>query len=446
MVLAALDILIAQFMGHGMCDTFTKQAQLVASGGRATSDDKIIGEHAWRLLKSLNFDPKELRGIGIQIQKLEKTGALEVEPGQAVLPFKPADSPKKSTRDEKKPEERVDISLGVHPPSQLGPAPDVVQPEATSLDLPSFSQVDMSVFEALPDDLRQELEQEYKRRSATPAVQPKPPPSRPAPVFSPKKTKIKLFMPGIKPPNVKRITRQLAPKSSRSSLATAKSKIFSKQKGSPAVKVSIAELRRLDIDPTVFYILPVAVQREQLALMRQKHAPGGSGLAFGSQRKAIKANKIKGKPIAKRPPPKARYHTPPSLKQRGQASGEKLYFTEKDDVQRVIETWVDSFREHPPNQKDVDFFAKYLVQCVDGSRSSDSGIERAVAVAKWWMILLRRYFGAWEHAPEDAGVACVKPPYTSEAVGRAWWRAFREVKQKMDVVARKKFGGCLSLR
>ena len=59
-------------MGHGICDAHNKQMPLIAPGGRATSDEKVIGEHAWRMLKSFNFDPKELRGISIQIQKLEK--------------------------------------------------------------------------------------------------------------------------------------------------------------------------------------------------------------------------------------------------------------------------------------------------------------------------------------------------------------------------------------
>jgi len=35
---------------------------------------------------------------------------------------------------------------------------------------------------------------------------------------------------------------------------------------------------------------------------------------------------------------------------------------------------------------------------------------------------------------------------TAEAVGKAWWAAFKRVKEQVDLVARKKFGGCLSLR
>ncbi len=55
---------------------------------QASSDAQIIGDHAWRLLKSFNFDPRELRGIGIQIQKLESASSSTSAPaGQAVLPF-----------------------------------------------------------------------------------------------------------------------------------------------------------------------------------------------------------------------------------------------------------------------------------------------------------------------------------------------------------------------
>jgi DNA repair protein REV1 len=58
---------------------------LLGPGGRATSDEKVIGDHAWRLLKSFNFDSKELRGIGIHIQKLESSSSSISEQGQATL-------------------------------------------------------------------------------------------------------------------------------------------------------------------------------------------------------------------------------------------------------------------------------------------------------------------------------------------------------------------------
>ena len=142
-----------QFLGHGSCDLFNKQIPLIGPGGRATSDEQIIGEHAWRLLKSFYFDPKELRGLGIQVQKLESASSTaHAPPGQAMLPFKrkgPAETAGPST---------TEPEIRVQPPSQgnndiTKTAVETSKPTVT-FDLPSFSQVDMSVFHALPQDVR----------------------------------------------------------------------------------------------------------------------------------------------------------------------------------------------------------------------------------------------------------------------------------------------------
>jgi len=63
------------------------------------------------------------------------------------------------------------------------------------------------------------------------------------------------------------------------------------------------------------------------------------------------------------------------------------------------------------------------------------------------LMLLRRYWGLWEHdvGEEGADTGSAKS-VSSENVGKAWWKAFRQVKEQVDLVARKKFGGSLSLR
>ncbi|TFK84014.1 DNA repair protein [Polyporus arcularius HHB13444] len=431
-----------KFLGHGVCEAYNKQTPLIAPGGRATSDDKVIGEHAWRLLKSFNFDPKELRGIGIQIQKLEKaSGAQEAELGQAVLPFKRVVAVKQKETAPK---------IAVQPPSQEDEVQIVERPaQAEPVDLPSFSQVDMSVFEALPEDVRKELEAEYsKRRSVTPQAGPAPKEPSPVPEAGPSK---KLLVRGV---NVKRITQQLAPRNRP--LLSPLNNLFAKRVYSSSVNVTERELRKYGIDPEVFAVLPPEMQREQLAAHR---TPGVT--LYTGERKVLKPTAFRGKRSSRSPgfvfrpppPPQAVFVEPPTLKQQGREKGEKLFFSEKEDVQRVIEAWVEAFREGAPNQRDVDYFAKFLVQSVDGARASDAGVERAVAVVKWWLVLLRRHFGAWEHVPEPEsgaqepeGVGGRPARITSEYVGRAWWRAFKEVKEKMDVAARKKFGGCLSLK
>src|SRR5271168_3798834 len=54
-------------MGHGKCDTFNKSVVL----GVATNDKAILGREALSILKGFGFSPGELRGIGVQMTKLE---------------------------------------------------------------------------------------------------------------------------------------------------------------------------------------------------------------------------------------------------------------------------------------------------------------------------------------------------------------------------------------
>jgi hypothetical protein len=53
-----------------VCEVYNKSAP-IGSNGRATDDPSVIGVAALKILRSYGFDAAELRGIGIQIQKLE---------------------------------------------------------------------------------------------------------------------------------------------------------------------------------------------------------------------------------------------------------------------------------------------------------------------------------------------------------------------------------------
>ncbi|KAF9234509.1 hypothetical protein BU15DRAFT_89977 [Melanogaster broomeanus] len=416
-----------KFMGHGICEMFNKQTGLANAQGSATGDSKDIGEHAWRLLKSWDFDPTELRGIGIQIQKLEKTGSGDV--GQAKLPFQFADRKPQSTghpppRDDSAPEIVIQLPSSQGEPASVDVAIDT---RAVHVDLPSFSQVDKDVFEALPEDVRKELEDAYRRSRSPMPVEPA------STIVEPRQ---KMMVKGTT--NVKRITQQLAPKS-RATLSPKKT-LFARRERSSSVRVSDVELRELGIDAEVFAALPVDMQREQLIMARHQK----SGGVFTERKLVIKdTTRVARSPYRKKPPPQAKHPQPPTLKQQGKQKGEKLCFTETDDVQRVIETWVKGFEEHPPNQKDVDYFGKFLVQSLE---SSDTGMEKTIAVMKWWLVLLRRRWAMYEEDEDEAQTDQETQRVTSEAIGKAWWRAFREVKAKVDVVARKRFGGTVALK
>ncbi|KDN48842.1 DNA/RNA polymerase, partial [Tilletiaria anomala UBC 951] len=77
-----------KFLGHGVCQTYNKSAKLSSS----THDPAQIKRTAWSLIKALNADPRELRGIGISLQDLTSTtpGAhlpLVPKDGQSLLMF-----------------------------------------------------------------------------------------------------------------------------------------------------------------------------------------------------------------------------------------------------------------------------------------------------------------------------------------------------------------------
>ncbi|KAG2354609.1 hypothetical protein BDR07DRAFT_1494307 [Suillus spraguei] len=341
-------------MGHGICETFSKQTLLSSTNSRATSDPKDIGEHAWSLLDTPS--PPDA-----------------TDRGQVKLPFQ-ARSSKTNVQDNTEQGAIPMPMIITEPPSPEDPLQNQAGPShpLPTLDLPSFSQVDKDVFDALPDDVRKELEVEYQRRSRSPM-----PPEQPSHNVRPK-----IMVKGV---NVKRITQQLAQKN-RTSVSPCKNTLFAKREVPSYMRVSDAELRKLDIDPDVFAALPVDLQREQVIMAR--HARSGNLL---QERKIIKASsRAPSAPYRKKPPPQAKHPEPPFLKQQGKQPGEKLYFTETGDVQTVIESWVKGFTKYPPKQKDVDYFSKFLVRNVE---LADTGMEKTIAVMKWWLILLRRNWG-----------------------------------------------------
>ncbi|KAK7062843.1 deoxycytidyl transferase [Paramarasmius palmivorus] len=440
-----------KFLGHGMCEVFNKQMPLAGPNGRATCNPKVIGEHAWRMLKAFNFEPKELRGIGIQVQKLESlAGDDSAEPGQGRLPF------------QKKVQE-----IGVLQHDKGGTADHEVEfaistkrttPREETPDLPSLSQLDRSVFDALPADIRKELEEEYKKRSASPfsilsrsqtpairatpapAVVPAPP--RPRIQFPPPKPRNGPAFPFPRkdnPVNAKRITQQLAPRSRGATWSPNKKTIFMKRPSVAAWKVPEHELRKLEIDPEVFAQLPRNVQREQITAARLLKTMGTIPMK-ASQRIVLKPRVLDPGEVFIQPPPKAHHVQPPMLKQQGKG-GERLYFHETDDVQRVIEEWVERHRNWPPNEKDVEFFGKWLVKSLE---ATDEGLSRALAVMKWWLILLQKHWRQFEYGYDEEDD---DPAYRqSGRVAEAWWNAFRNVKGQMDSIAKKRFGGKLSIR
>ena len=435
-------------MGHGQCITYNKQSHLADSDGCATSDPRVIGKVSWHLLRVLNIAPHELRGISIQIQKLDVPTRCAPTPVQARLPFR---SKPNSTA--------ASTSMGPSPNARASSSePVTAQPvskaPAKGLDLPSFSQVDMSVFEALPDDIRQELEAEYQRRRPVP---PKPEPVAVAKL--PRRASSVLLAHGGNSNN-SRVHgpagrgrrgstfggRQSPGNNSRSRGRFAPLPIL------PApvagVRVKPGELAALGIDEVVFSALPVAIQHEQLAAARgARIRPSQQPVRPTNPLKPLQRLEGRWAPpkgpheyIPPPPPPRAHFAETekPGLRRGGGAPPA----VEGADVRKVVRTWVEQFVGFTPHAEDIALVGGYLVHCVE----TDVGAERAVGVMRWWGALLRRRWAVWEHADERDEEPEPEEDVRAEVVGMAWWKAYREVANDMNEIVRKRFGGTLKFR
>ncbi|KAG5917204.1 hypothetical protein E4U42_007334 [Claviceps africana] len=88
----------AKHLGHGKCDVFNKSAAF----GVATYSGEVIGKEAISMLRSFKFSPGDLRGLGVQMTKLEPikatTGPGQPEGSQRTLSFGPFAGPASARR------------------------------------------------------------------------------------------------------------------------------------------------------------------------------------------------------------------------------------------------------------------------------------------------------------------------------------------------------------
>lgn len=154
-------------LGHGKCDTFNKSLIL----GVATNDKDVIGREAISILRGYNFSPGELRGLGVQMQRLDALkGSVEYpqDSSQKRLEFKMSTAPKPRfpyedpTLDDIVSPQKPKITPGPHPAAafanETSPSGKPRMPLntlGTQFVLPS--QVDPEVLAELPQDIRSML-------------------------------------------------------------------------------------------------------------------------------------------------------------------------------------------------------------------------------------------------------------------------------------------------
>uniref|UniRef100_A0A8C1HSP9 DNA repair protein REV1 n=1 Tax=Cyprinus carpio carpio TaxID=630221 RepID=A0A8C1HSP9_CYPCA len=183
----------AKYGGHGICDNFARSVLLA----QPTDSGQLIAAEAIKLFHGMKLHVKDMRGVGLQVQQLEGSHANPSGQGSSrgrsikdlLLAKQPAHSPKKdplatsSSRVCSSSQERV-----THPSSPPSTSSDPVPGTSkgglhhphppnhvrtclnVTIEVPSPSQVDQSVLEALPVDIRKQVELSWRHREEQPST------------------------------------------------------------------------------------------------------------------------------------------------------------------------------------------------------------------------------------------------------------------------------------
>ncbi|XP_013790615.2 DNA repair protein REV1-like isoform X2 [Limulus polyphemus] len=138
----------AKFMGHGVCDNVAKSLLLHT----ATDNPEIISRECASLLQMMKHNPQDLRGVGIQVGRLEPSSADLAAKSRSLLDFV-------SHQTKVLPNNQ---SVTVNTDDLVSEGNQKIPlPTQEDLILPSPSQLDLTVLAALPKDLQEQIQRAY---------------------------------------------------------------------------------------------------------------------------------------------------------------------------------------------------------------------------------------------------------------------------------------------
>ena len=326
-------------LGHGKCDTFNKSVQL----GVATNNVDLLARETITMMKSLRVPPGELRGIGLQMGKLERAGEAKVEAGQKTLQF--AKSTKPDAAEESP--QRQPLS-----PKQKHP-----QFMATQFEMPS--QIDPDVLATLPEDIRTRL---VSRN----------------PVSAPRAEQ-----------SVSRETSPFVPEHARqTSIKSAMKNSPKKKRPSPrkARHIDMVGQTRLplaptdsDLDASVLAELPTQIREEIISHSHRERALAQASemrhLAWAAE-KAARERKVNRTISIPDPPPKPTFQK----------------MSELSDLRNLISMWFEELRDEGPADEDVVLLGNYLKKVV----LVEKDLRKAEALVNWFLFCCREQSGAMD--------------------------------------------------
>ncbi|KAJ5266564.1 hypothetical protein N7478_009372 [Penicillium angulare] len=421
-------------LGHGKCDTFNKSIVI----GVATNVTDIIAKEAIVMLRSFNFSPGDLRGLGVQMTKLEplKAGqSSNVDSSQRQLNFAKSpsrmrtadmietDSPSKvempridhrtPTNISRSPADipgsqfimptQVDPAVLSELPSEIrsrlvaqsksedeprvtspSPAPRPVAPAPA---LPPQSQLDPEILLALPDDVRDEVLGYYDQQ--TPPLEPPAPVAAvPGPRAVPVSRPLSSGNVGVKRPySPPKKRRGRPPKFSRvdhrtqtlSNFVSRPAPTFPPIGQSAPRQPSPTHEPESEISSEFLAALPEDIRQEILEEQRRTRMLQQS---HANTPTVNPGPDTEPNPLAVIAAPDERRLPLPPLPERPVFTSQRL--SALPDLRAAVREWHSAFLDHGPYGEDVEVMSTYLGRVI----VDEKDIEKAVAVVRWliWLI------------------------------------------------------------
>ncbi|KAJ5105357.1 hypothetical protein NUU61_002704 [Penicillium alfredii] len=452
-------------LGHGKCDVFNKSIAI----GVATNATDVLAKEANSMLRSFNFSPGDLRGLGVQMTKLEplKAGPSEnLESSQRQLNFQKSPARKKPVAaadpDElespcKGDSTRIQVdpvlSNSAHKPLNISGSqfimptqadPDVVselpgdirsklvaqakprldfrsgspcpprRPQPTTADLPPQSQLDPDTLAALPEDVRNEVLGYYNQPDSNSA--PSAPPSVPLATASrPASAGSLQFKRPTSPPKKR---RGRPPKNASTGNKTLTQSFVLSRPATTAPTPSASEERNATGDPSppvedspevsaeFLAALPEDIRQEVLEEQKRTRMLQRPRVVAPSGPRPTSQPQASGSASAPAPPVEKRLPLSP-LPQRPVLTSQRL--SKLPDLRDAVSAWHSAFAGDGPYSEDVTTLCTYLERVIGEERDMD----KAVSVVRWLMWLVG----------EDAcqqGPARHSPP-SGQAEGISTW-------------------------
>ncbi|CAO3689560.1 hypothetical protein G6F70_002841 [Rhizopus microsporus] len=331
----------AKLLGHGQIDAFSKSCTLADY----THDADIISKHVYSMLKSFHFHYADIRGLGIQVTKLDQETTSDF---QERLNFKR----KITNEQESHKRTRVEANTKNNQAQLMNVDPDVffelpehIQKEIMSkyklvfqtekvyssqlAELPPWSQVDPDALLALPDEMREQVLKAYSNHKLKPS------------------------------------TKSNVTKAKKNNDEVTLTQLFESKNLPLAIQDGLHEE---SIDMDVWNMLPSSIRKELLFDIEKKRK--------GAMRQEEEAVKRKGDI------PKALIELPHEPSLQG--------LTDINDIRRLLREWVSTF-DAGPEPEDVASIGNYLIELVNASH-----LEKAHLLMLYLQYLSKDHNDEWK--------------------------------------------------